>query len=46
MRAIYRNRPTSNWIVFETTDAEAVAKMIREALLYADVPQRQSDAIA
>lgn len=43
-REIDRNRPTSKWIVCKTTDAEAVARMVREALSYADVPQRQSKA--
>jgi hypothetical protein len=44
-REIDHDRPTSKWIVRKTTDAEAVAKMVREALLYADVPQRQNEAI-
>ena len=42
-RQIERNRPTSKWIVRKSTDCADVASMICEALLYEDVPQRQSD---
>lgn len=44
-REIDRNRPTSKWIVCKTADTEVVSAIIRETLLFADVPQRQSEAI-
>ena len=41
-REIERNRPTTKWTVRKTTDADAVAKLLLEALRYADIPPRTS----
>ncbi len=41
-RVIDGDRPTSKWIVCKTIDVEAAARIVREALLYADVPRNFS----